>query len=263
MNRTLGRALRNIFVVCLIHGFAFAQDIDSNLEAYLSFDEGSGTVATDSSGNDRNAEFRNGSATWIAGKRGSALEFDGDDDLTIVGWDGVLGDTPRTITYWVRTDWISDQSNGIVGWGFSTADGTKWHTRLNQNAGNGTVGAIRTEIQGTYIIGSTIINDGEWHHVASVLVDGGFLIEDIDHYIDGELEVASGNGNPDVIIDTPGFDGGGTEVEIGSRLQGTAQQYYIGAIDEIRIHSRALSQEEIQTLMALGNTAVNDWEIFE
>lgn len=257
------RVLGIIVSVCVIQGFIFAQDIDSNLEAYLSFDEGGGTVAADTSGNGRDASFRNGSATWIAGKRGGALDFDGDDDLSIVGWDGVLGDTPRTITYWIRTDWISDQSNGIVGWGLSTSDGTKWHTRLNQNAGNGTVGAVRTEIQGSYIIGSTVINDGEWHHVASVLIDGGFLMEDVDHYIDGELEEVSGMGSPDVIIDTPGFDGDGTEVEIGSRLQGENQQYYIGAIDEVRIHSRALTQEEIQAIMALADTAVHDWEIFQ
>ncbi len=239
-----------------------AQDIDSNLEAYLSLDEGGGTVAADASGNGRDAEFRNGQAQWVGGKRGGALEFDGDDDLIIPDWDGITGDTARTITYWVRTDWVVDDSSGIVGWGLSTENGTKWHTRMNQTADNGTVGAIRTEIQGSFIIGSTVLNDGEWHHVASVFIDGGFLMEDVRHYIDGELEAVSGMGNPDVIIDTAGFDGGGTPVEIGSRLQGTINQFYIGLVDEIRIHSRELSQEEIQALMALGDTEVADWELF-
>ncbi len=239
-----------------------AQDIESGLEAYLSFDEGSGTTAADSSGNNRNAEFRNGEAQWITGKMGGALEFDGDDDLTIIDWDGITGETQRTISYWVRTDWVVDDSSGIVGWGLSTSDGTKWHTRLNQTSGNGTVGAIRTEIQGSYIIGSIPINDGEWHHVASVLPDGGFLMEDVIHYIDGEEDVMSGMGNAEIIIDTYGFDGDGTEVEIGSRLQGTTNQYFFGVVDEVRIYSRALSHEDVQALIALAVTEIADWELF-
>lgn len=240
----------------------WAQDIETGLEAYWSFNETEGETAADLSGNGRDAVVRNGLPVWAEdGKIGGAVEFFGADDFSVPGWKGIGGDAPRTIAYWTKTDWVVDASSGIVGWGLSTENGTKWHTRLNQNADNGLVGAIRTEIQGSYIIGTTVINDGEWHHVASVLIDDGFLIEDIRHYIDGVEEGVSGNGATDVIINTEVGDLG-TEVEIGSRLQGEAQQYYIGMVDEARIYSRALTPEDIQVLVEQGASNIGEWNLY-
>lgn len=252
-----------VFAILLLVGVhGFTQDVTSGLEAYWTFDEGSGLTAGDSSGNNRDATVRNGAPIWVSGKIGGAVEFLGTDDFAVSGWDGISGDAPRSISYWIRTDWIVDASNGIVGWGLSTENGTKWHTRLNNNADNGTVAAIRTEIQGSFIIGSIPLNDNEWHHIVSVLPDGGFLMEDVIHYVDGEVDEMSGMGNPDVIIDTADFDGGGTEVEIGSRLQGTAQQFYIGLLDDARVYSRELSPEDVRALFELGATEVNEWELY-
>ncbi len=226
------------------------QDITTGLEGHWTFDEGSGMVAADSCGKGRDADFRNGEATWVDGIKGKALQFDGDDDLAVTGYFGVDENKPRTVSYWLKTDWAVGASSGCVGWGFSTENGAKWHTRLNQTAGNGTVGAIRTEIQGNYFIGSTPLNDGNWHHVASVFPEGGFVMEDVIHYVDGIEDPMSGTntGNADIEVWTAGEDWG-TEVEIGSRLQGTSQQYYIGLLDEIRIYSRALSLAEIQAIL--------------
>lgn len=239
-----------------------AQDVTSGLEAYWNFDEGSGSVARDASGNNRDAVVRNGEPIWGEGKVGGGIEFDGDDDISVPNWHGIGGNAPRAITYWVRTDWAVDASSGIVGWGLSTENGRKWHTRLNQNADNGTVGAIRTEIQGNYFIGSTPINDGQWHHVASVFPAGGTVMTDVIHYIDGVEDPMSGTNtaNADILVDTA-TDDGGTEVEIGSRLQGTNQQYYIGSVDEVRIYSRALTPADIQALIGVV-AAANGWELY-
>lgn len=239
----------------------FSQDIMSNLEAYWPFDESDGDTATDLSGNNRDAVMRNGFPAWVEGKVNGAAEFFGFDDFSTPGWKGIGGDQPRTITYWVKTEWEVNVPSGIVGWGFSTLNGAKWHCRLNESAANGTVGAVRTEIQGSYTIGSIPLNDGQWHHVASVLLEDGFLIQDIIHYVDGELETVSGSGNPEIIIDTA-VDDRGTEVEIGSRLQGTAQQYFIGVVDEVRIYSRALTQADVQAVMQAGGASIDRWELY-
>ncbi len=257
-----------VIVICSFCLTATGQDISTGLEAYWSFDSGSGTVAEDLSTNGRDMTFRNGEPQWAAGLIGGALEFDGDDDLS-TSWTGIGGDTPRTVAFWSKTDWdVTDISSGIVGWGTSEdPSGQKWHIRLNSNADNGTVGAVRTEIQGNYIIGSTPINDGEWHHVASVLPEGGFLNTDVIHYIDGEVDPMSGtnNDNADLIIDTASDDGG-TDVTVGSRLQGTTDQFHVGTVDEVRIYSRELSQEEIQALVAQagggGASSALDWELY-
>ena len=187
------------------------------LLGYWSFDEASGTEAADASGNNRSASVRNGSPEWTEGRIGSALQFDGDDDLVVTGWKGLSGNAPRTIAYWVKTDWAVDASSGIVGWGASTT-GAKWHTRLNNTAGNGVVGAIRTEIEGSYIIGTKVVNDNEWHHIVSVFPEGGTLMGDVKHYVDGELQVVSGMGSATVEVNTAD-EATGTDVTFGSRLQ--------------------------------------------
>ncbi len=239
-----------LLVFCLAVGFSvMAQDLTSGLEMYLKFDEGSGEVASDSSGKGHDASFRNGDPMWVDGIQGAALDFDGDDDLTTVGWHGIEGDNPRTVSYWIKTDWAVDASSGTVGWGFSTENGQKWHTRLNNTESNGTVGAIRTEIQGNYFIGSTPVNNGQWHHLVSVFPEGGTVMTDVVHYVDGVEEVMSGTNtaNADILVNTAGEDTG-TEVEIGSRLQGEANQFFIGTVDEVRIYSRGLSASDVLAL---------------
>lgn len=54
-----------------------------DLQAFYNFDEGSGVIATDSSGNGNNGAI-NG-AIWTTGISGSALSFDGIDDFVDLG----------------------------------------------------------------------------------------------------------------------------------------------------------------------------------
>ena len=201
----------SLFVpIVLAWQMAIAQDLTSDLEAYWPMDEGGGSVANDVSGNDRHSVFRNGEPQWVEGMFGMALEFDGDDDLE-VPWRGIGEDQARTVSFWVNSEWLDIQANnGIVGWGLSSETGRKWHIRFHE--GNA---AIRTEPQGGQNWGSTPLNDGEWHHVVSVFPEGGFDMEDLDHYVDGMLEET--NGNTSVIVDTATEDG--LDLTIGSRFQ--------------------------------------------
>lgn len=62
----------------LTTGYADAQ-LQNGLVGFWSFDEGSGTIASDSSGNDNTATLTNG-PIWTSGEIGGALSFDGIDD---------------------------------------------------------------------------------------------------------------------------------------------------------------------------------------
>jgi len=52
--------------------------------AHWKFDEGKGNIAYDSSGNGNNGTISQWRPTWVHGKFGSALSFDGVDDYVEV-----------------------------------------------------------------------------------------------------------------------------------------------------------------------------------
>ena len=82
----------------------------------------------------------------------SSLLFDWNNDYIQTSFVGVLGNRSRTVTFWVRS--TDTSTHGIVGWGNSTGQGTKWNIRLNSDVPNGNLGAVRTEVEGGYIIGT-------------------------------------------------------------------------------------------------------------
>jgi hypothetical protein len=224
------------------------QDITSGLEAYFPFDDFNGAQAMDVSGKNRHAEVLAGTPLLGGGKIGNGIFFDGASDLIIPGYKGISGNAPRTVSYW--TQGTSSGNQAAVGWGTSAApNGQKWHVRYNDNAANGVVGAPRTEIQGSFIIATTPVNDGQWHHVVSVF--SGTYMQDTIHYVNGVEEVRSGIGNETIVVNTL-TDDTTTDVTIGSRLQGTTYNRLIGSLDDVRIYSRALSAEDVQALYEMG-----------
>ena len=65
------------FVVAL--GMTLASTASADLVGHWKLDDGSGTVAADSSGNGHNGTLQ-GNPQWIEGLFGMALEFDGSPD---------------------------------------------------------------------------------------------------------------------------------------------------------------------------------------
>jgi hypothetical protein len=226
------------FLVILL--LAFVYPVNAELVAWWRLDDGFGTVAVDSGGNGPNGTLLL-SPEWVVGKYGGALEFGGitGQRVEMEGYDGILGTQNRTVVAWVKTtgfgDWIS--------WGQNTST-QKWIGRINDNASNGAVGALRTECSGGYIISTTVVNGGEWHHLVSVLEsDGSPTTEDIKMYVDGVQEVIS-NVSP-VGIDTVG----GRNVWI---ADGHHDRPLPGIIDDVRIYNHAMAEGEILAAMEGG-----------
>ncbi len=241
------------------------QDITTGLVGHWKFDEGSGETMADSSGQNRTAEIIVGDPQWIEGISGSALEFDGDDGLFVPDWYGIEGSAPRALTCWIKS--TATNTHGILSWGLSSGDGQKYHVRINDNSGNGTVGAIRSEIQGTFHIATTIINDGEWHFVASVFPEDGQFVIDINHYIDGLLEGMSGTNSSGstLLLDTAASpDVSDQEFRIGMSVQGGSDRYFPGIIDEVRVYERGLTNAEIQAIFVAegGTTSVEHYMLY-
>ncbi|MCU0917704.1 MAG: hypothetical protein MUC88_24550 [Planctomycetes bacterium] len=211
---------------------------DPNLVAWWTLDEGSGTRIVDWSGHGRHGQFNAaGSPTWAAGYDGTALSFDGplSGDYVVTSYPGVTGIRSRSVTAWIKTATIGE----IISWGQNVA-GQKWIFRVQES--NGTIGALRVEVNGGYQVGWNDLRDDEWHHVAAVLNgDGTPDALEIALYVDGLLEPSSASlDEPINTIDTG-------VVRIGESPW--HNRPFTGLIDDVRMFDKALTQAEIELVM--------------
>jgi len=132
-------------------------------------DEGTGTSAFDTSGNANTGSFGAGSAapTWVNGKIGKGLSFDGVDDFVDVG----SGPTAvNTVEFWVKPVTTTEYFVDLNGSAYVSAS-------------SGTVSATGFTTPTYYINGvataSPTLTAGGWQHVA-VTTGTGFNATDLD-----------------------------------------------------------------------------------
>jgi hypothetical protein len=201
---------------------------------YWNFDESTGITAADSSIYGRDGTLVNmDDNDWVGGVSGNCLEFDGIDDyVQVTGYKGISGGRSRTCSAWIKT---STTPVNIITWG-NTDTTAKWIVRLDVS------GALRAEVQGGYIIGSTNLTDDAWHHVAVILEDDGSTnIDEARLYVDGVEEIIS--------LSEPCRVNTSTDNDVMIGTFSTFTRFFEGMIDEVRIYGRALNEEEIGGLM--------------
>jgi chitodextrinase len=197
------------------------------LVAAYSFDQGTGSALTDSSGNENHGTISG--AIWTAsGRFGSALSFDGTNDVATVNDASSLDLTAgMTLEAWVfptgLTQWrpvIVKERSGHAAYALHG------NTDTNRPGGEISLPANR-DVRGT-----TTLPVNTWTHLA-VTYDGTML----RLYVDG-LEVASRAVSGSIVTSTGALRIGGHT---------NRAEYFQGRIDEVRIYNRALTAGEIQT----------------
>lgn len=224
---------------------------------HLTFDEGRGATAHDSSGLGNDGSLQPGiggsntssSSMWTKdGLLGGAMEFDGTDDhVAIAGGAGSVWDIPGsevTVSAWVTTGSSAGGSGDRIVAKSSTDASDDYGI---QATGNGRY-RFRIRTGG----GLTEINspdakypyDGTWHHILGVY-DGAYM----KLYIDGNLEASSAKTGTLV-------NGGSTVLYVGQtkNLEGT--RWYHGKIDEVKIWNYAFTEDEINIDYNLGKASV-------
>ena len=215
------------------------------LIGYWSFDDESGTVATDHSGNGNDGTLNNMTeGDWVSGKKGGALEFDGVDDYVSISNSssldstGVSGDS-YTVALWIKTtqqDFVGVLSKYEGGGGVAFP----YAVAVNDCVSNKTGFFIYTGSGSTCdtdVYSNTSVNDGEWHYVVGVR-DGSNL----HMYVDGVLENTGSISDSDYSNNSP--------ITIGAYNSG--DYYFSGSIDDVRIYNRALTSTDIQALYNSG-----------
>jgi Concanavalin A-like lectin/glucanases superfamily/Purple acid Phosphatase, N-terminal domain len=208
-----------------------------------SFVEGSGTAATDGTGNGLTGVLMNGAA-WVPGPIGTAVDLDGLDDYVEVQNAPALDAYPLTVSAWVRTS--TTGLGGVVN-KYLPSSLNGYQVFVN----GGSLCAWYFRDSADYIWDGTSCTlaapghaDGRWHHVAFVVdASGGRL------YVDGSLATTRAwSGSPGPASTT-------ANLSIG-RYPGISTPYLPGAIDEVRVYARALTTAEVLALFDARGTGI-------
>ena|GEM_PF-4591467 len=205
------------------------------------FDEGSGTIATDSSGGGYHGTIYGGAGYTTDSADGAALSFDGGNDyvstpsisfpsgdFTIAAWfkgfvpipyySTIVGKTSGTANGYWDIDWVLAISYDYGAYGGRV---------LAQTGKNGTGGGLT-------LFGVKNIGDNQWHHI--VYTKSG---DNVKVYVDGEVDAMG-------FLDSLSLRNSSWPVRIGWGYHTTT--YTRGIIDEVAIYNRGLSPEEIREL---------------
>jgi hypothetical protein len=137
-------AMAMVVSLATLIGPARAGQLDPNLAGWWRFDDGAGTTAVDSSGQERHGELIGG-PQWTAGMRKGALAFSGSSHVAIPGYDGIMGGHARTTAAWIK---VENTSASIITWG-PTGGGTKWVMRTHNGPASLRVECGQSQIIGT------------------------------------------------------------------------------------------------------------------
>ncbi len=196
---------------------------DPDIVGWWEFNEGEGTLAVDATGNGNDGTLEGG-AEWVPGVYGTAINFNGAD--AYVGTESSLLDNAQDFTMcgWVMARNASSGRIGLFG----------QNDLVEMGFMNGNV-EVWTSATGTTNTAWTF-PDTEWHHVAVVDQDAAMLI-----YIDGVEEASGSGGTHGTSSYLFNIGGGGVWDATGN--------WFDGQIDDVGLFLRALTQEEIQTVM--------------
>ena len=216
-----------VVALLLFAGTAMGEVSRDGLVAEWHFDEGSGTVLKDSSAN-RNDGIIYG-ATWVDGKYGKALSFDGSNDYVTVQ-DSASVDIISTITIEAWIKFYQGSTQSIISKSSLSQNNAYVFPRFDKtnqltfwlNAGGWQILNV-----------GNVFPYGEWHHVAGTY-DGLNMNVYVDGILTGNQKSVSGaittNSNPLTIGYQPG-----------------TSEFFYGSIDEVRIYNRALTADEVKS----------------
>ncbi len=200
----------------------------TNLQALWTFDEGSGTIAYDSSGNSNTGTVAGSSWTWTGGMFGSAMYFGGGDQVAVSNSASLNPVQGITVSAWVNADnWFNTPR--ILEKGKTNNQ----YALFANYSSNQLAFAVYGVTNGT--VTTPLPSEGTWHQISGTY-DGSL----ISLYIDGQVVTQrTASGQMPITTDP---------LAIGFRPGGSILHNFSGIIDDVRIYGSALSSNQIAQL---------------
>ena len=217
--------------------------LENGLLVHYTFDESEGAIASDASGNGRDASLI-GNASWnsTGGRIGGALQLDGSQGSSAVDEDGedyLNGLTALTVALWVKADAIPN-SVGLI-YGNRVLSGTIDRSlviRYNSRDKNILAAVRLNDAKRQEYRSASDVQTTAWQHIVLTWQSGDRLAL----YING-------------VLDTPTYNDNAIEGSVASLdkfLIGQAsfdqQRSWSGLIDDVRVYNRVLPRQEITDL---------------
>ncbi len=238
-------SLIGAFLLIVLPSFA---DINpGNITGMWLFEEGSGTVATDSSqyGNDGAIH----GATWVDGKFGKALAFNGTDNWVEVPHSDTVGFTAGT-SFTITLHFKGSKVGGsLAGKNYEdTSQALPWYLLWNGGGDNKITFFLRDSASTSFRAASTSdIADDTWHFIAGRAdAETGKATLWVDGVQEGEIDFNTDDG----------YGTGEGVFHIGRHFD----RYTTGIIDEVILFNIALDEADMESIMNDGIGAVTPVE---
>lgn len=233
-----------VFIVTAIIAAAQVGAAEDGLVAEWHFDEGSGSILKDSSGNGNNGTIYG--ATWTTdGKFGTALQFDRNDYIVIPDSPELSGGAGKnmTVEFWFNTN----KQGGYIISKIRDVSYKDWSALIG-GFGPGMNFWYENRGYDRRFYSGSIIEEGVWHH-------GAFTFQRYTYgnnavlkmYLDGN-ELLLTPFYQDGVPSNQLYDMPDTSAPVNIGYAGTyyGGGYFNGKIDEIRVFDRVLTAEEIR-----------------
>ncbi|MBI4243079.1 MAG: LamG domain-containing protein [Planctomycetes bacterium] len=243
--------LTGMVMLLFIAGVYYIHAEGEGLLVHWPFDEGSGSVARDVSGNKMDGEITG--AKWVEGKIGKALSFKGNpeapDFVEILFGDNLeLAKNSFTVTMWIKTSneqygqVLIEQYQDMTHCFLVRVQQKDVLTYIVQGAvppptPDNTYAEARIYLGGGHSPDPNAqikISDGNWHHIV-------FGYDETQKVIFGYVD-----GQAHKTVPVKAFPVIQWSISIGKGKQGC----FNGIIDDVRIYSRVLNAEEVTGLFA-------------
>mgnify|MGYP000843942956 CR=1 FL=1 len=193
----------------------------------------------DTSGKGNNGTVTGGTASWVPGAVGQAMEFTNGQTFIDCGKNASLNLTDAiTITAWIKMGFTAGDRKIAA-----NQDGTTGGYKMGLFTTNKVEFEIRTSANAATLnrnsAGGAVLQQDVWYHVAGVYSKGQFIRTYVYGNLDREMATTA----------LLGASTGSFKLGCG---ESTTSYFWLGALDDVRVYNRVLSQEEL--LYVMGQT---------
>lgn len=216
----------------------------AGLVGYWPMNEGAGDTVHDASGNSNDGTI-SGSPSWVTGKIGDALSFNGSNDIVDMGAGSQstlnFGTSDFSVSFWINPASTSGGGEDVM---------SEWP--VGGSAGSFSVATVGNRVlmflnnTSTYKYSNTnALAAGTWTHVVYVKKS----TTNFDVYINGVLDDGASAGSIPSSVSAATND-----FEIGIGRYNTD---FNGLIDDVKIYNRALTSDEVEAQYEAGLAGFN------